>query len=312
MTALPDLKAPRAKCIFSVDVEDWFHILDLPSTPGLSEWDALPSRVERNFARLLDILAEKQVRMTCFFLGWVARKYPHLVRRALNLGHELASHGYAHELVYKMRAQEFFEDASQAKRAIEDAAGCQVAGYRASGFSVTHETPWFFEKLAEAGYRYDSSVFPAKRGHGGMSGARYFPYQIGTPSGELTEFPITVTGVFGVPVCLFGGGYLRLAPWPLIKRGAARVLAEGRPVVFYLHPREIDPGQPRLDMGLWRRFKSYVNLDTTEEKLKHILSTFEFTTFAEFLSEKDGRRKLVDREQCLAEQAGALSRGTAQ
>ena len=145
--------------------------------------------------------------------------------------------------------QEFFDDASAAKHAIEDAAGCQVAGYRASGFSVTRQTPWFFEKLVEAGYRYDSSVFPGGRSHGGISGSAYSPYLILTPAGELMEFPITLTRFLRTSVCLFGGGYLRLAPWPLIRRRAERILRAGRPVVFYLHPREIDPDQPRLPMG---------------------------------------------------------------
>jgi polysaccharide deacetylase family protein (PEP-CTERM system associated) len=277
-----------AKCIFSVDVEDWFHILDTASTPALLEWDALPSRVEDNFERLLEIFEEKGIRVTCFFLGWVARTHPRAVKQAQRFGHELASHGYAHRLVYTMTPKEFLEDAMTAKKAIEDCAGEEVAGYRASGFSVTRSTSWFFEKLVEAGYHYDSSVFPGSRGHGGMSGGAYSPYRIHTAVGELTEFPITLTRICRTPVCLFGGGYLRLAPWGLIRRRAERVLGMGRPVVFYLHPREIDPDQPRLDMGLVRRFKSYVNLATTEEKLRKILSTFEFTTFRDYLEESHG------------------------
>ena len=293
------------KCIFSVDVEDWFHILSLRSTPDLLAWDALPSHVEKNFAKLLEIFEEKQVRITCFFLGWVARKHPDTVKLALRFGHEVASHGYAHRLVYSMTPREFLEDASTAKKAIEDCAGCEVAGYRASGFSVTRETFWFFEKLVEAGYRYDSSVFPGGRAHGGISGAAYSPYRIRTAAGDLTEFPITLIRILRTPVCLFGGGYLRLAPWALIKRRAERVLGAGRPVVFYLHPREIDPHHPRLDMGLLRRFKSYVNLDTTEKKLRQILSTFEFTTFAEYLRQDTRWRKRPDGDQGPANKAEA-------
>ena len=274
------------KCIFSVDVEDWFHILDLPSTPSLDEWDALPSHVERNFLRLLELFGEKQVRITCFFLGWVAARYPHLIRAAQEFGHEIASHGYAHRLIYQMTPAQFFDDAVRAKRTIEDTSGCEVIGYRASGFSVTHDTPWFFEKLAEAKYRYDSSVFPTSRGHGGMTGAEYAPHLVQTESGQLMEFPITLTKILNTPVCLFGGGYLRLAPWALIKRGAAKVLGEGRPVVFYVHPREINPDQPRLNMSYLRRLKSYVNLDTTEDKLRQILAEFQFSTFADFLAER--------------------------
>jgi len=171
------------KCIFSVDVEDWFHILDLPSTPPLSEWNDLPSRVEKNFTTLLDIFAEGQIRVTCFFLGWVAERYPDLVRAAHRRGHEIASHGYAHRLVYQMTPDEFLGDAVRSKQILESISGCEVLGYRASGFSVTQKTPWFFEKLAEAGFRYDSSVFPGTRGHGGMDGADFAPYRVNLSGG---------------------------------------------------------------------------------------------------------------------------------
>lgn len=275
-------------CIFSIDVEDWFHILDLPAGPALVEWDRLPSRVETNFRRLLDLLAENQVRATCFFLGWVARRFPHLVREAAAAGHEIASHGNAHRLTYQMSPLEFYRDAELSRQIIGEAAGCEVTGYRASGFSVTGRTPWFFEHLAAAGYRYDSSVFPAPRAHGGMTGGDYAPYTVETTAGDLVEFPITVVSILHHPFCLFGGGYLRLTPWWLIRRGAQAVLHEGRPVVFYIHPREIDPAQPRLPMSAVRRFKCYVNLGSTEEKIRHVLSTFECTTFAGFLREAHG------------------------
>jgi polysaccharide deacetylase family protein (PEP-CTERM system associated) len=283
------------KCIFSVDVEDWFHILDLPSTPPLSQWAALPSRVEKNFMSLLDIFAEENVRVTCFFLGWVAERYPHLVRAAQNLGHEIASHGYAHRLIYELTPQEFLVDCKRAKHLTEDITGCEVTGYRAPGFSVTRETPWFFETLAEAGFHYDSSVFPATRGHGGLAGAECAPHRVTSEHGTLVEFPVTVTKLAATQVCLFGGGYLRVAPWALIQKGTQKVLAENRPVVFYLHPREIDPGHPRLAMSALRRFKCYANLSKTEAKVRRILSTFTFTTFAEYMGEHyaSGSRSLA-------------------
>ncbi len=273
------------KCIFSVDVEDWFHILDLPSTPPISEWDALPSRVEKNFLILLDIFAEKNAHVTCFFLGWVAQKFPHLVREAMKRGHEIASHGYAHRLVYRMTREEFFDDAKKSKTIIEDAAGRPVLGYRSAGFSVTKDTPWFFEMLMEAGYQYDSSVFPALRGHGGLEGGQLAPFLHRGLSGSLVEFPITVKKVFGKPICFYGGGYLRLFPYFLIQRMTRQVLADGRPVNFYIHPREIDPHHPRLSMGFMRRFKSYVNLRSTEVKIRRLLSEFELTTFENFIKE---------------------------
>jgi polysaccharide deacetylase family protein (PEP-CTERM system associated) len=277
-------QARAGRCIFSVDVEDWFHILDLTSTPAVADWDGLPSRVELNFLRLLDIFSEAKVGVTCFFLGWVARKFPHLVREAKRRGHEIASHGYAHQLAYQMGPDKFSEDALVSKQILEDAIGGNVLGYRAAGFSVTDSTEWYFEKLIEAGYRYDSSVFPAPRGHGGMPNGHCDPYRVSTPSGDLLEFPISVKQVLGRPMCFFGGGYLRLFPYSLIKKAATSILEEGRAVTFYVHPREIDPGHPRLPMQLTRRFKSYVNLRTTEPKIRRLLTDFEVTTFRDFIS----------------------------
>lgn len=273
------------KCIFTIDVEDWFHILDLPSTPDIDQWDSLPSRVETNFVRLLDIVAEYDVVATCFFLGWVAERFPHLVREAVHRGHEIASHGYAHRLVYRMNRAEFYEDALRSRKTLEDIAGAAIAGYRATGFSTTERTPWFFEAVSDAGYHYDSSVFPAARGHGGMRSGELAPHSVPTPNGNLIEFPISVAPLLGRPMCFFGGGYLRLFPYRLVRRKAVSVLQHNRPVVFYVHPREIDPEHPRLPMGAWRRFKSYVNLTMTERKVRNLLSDFEFTTFRGYLSE---------------------------
>lgn len=264
--------------IFSVDVEDWFHILDVPSVPPLSEWANLPSRVERNFSRLLEVFGEYGVQVTCFVLGWVAERFPHLVRDAAAQGHEVASHGYAHRLVYEQSRQDFYDDVHRARRLLEDIAGVPVLGYRAPGFSTTTDTPWFFGALAEAGYQYDSSVFPAPRGHGGIRDARREPYRVNDSEG-IIEFPVSVADFMGTPMCFFGGGYLRLFPYWLIRKKAHEVLAQGRPVVFYIHPREIDPDHPRLPMSRSRSFKSYVNLDITERKLRRVLQDFPVTTF---------------------------------
>lgn len=270
--------------IFSVDVEDWFHILDLPDAPDLAAWAELPSHVEKNFRVLLDLFSERGIHVTCFFLGWVAERFPHLVREAVARGHEVASHGYAHQLVYALGPDSFLEDIKKAKGLIEDAAGREVRGYRCPGFSVTESTPWFFDKVAEAGYRYDSSVFPAPRGHGGLRSDKYAPYTMQTAHGPLVEFPITVVKVLGRPMCLFGGGYLRLAPYPLVREAGKLVTRERRPVVFYLHPREIDPEQPRMDMPPLRRFKSYINVEGTREKVRRILQDFDVGTFERWLA----------------------------
>jgi polysaccharide deacetylase family protein (PEP-CTERM system associated) len=272
--------------VFSVDVEDWFHILNLPSSNGMAEWDHLPGRVEMNFRRLLDLFSRNEVRVTCFFLGWVAERYPHLVREASKRGHEIASHGYSHSLVFQMSSEEFLQDIRRSKAILENITGQRVLGYRAPGYSVTEKTPWFFEKVAEAGYRYDSSIFPTRRGHGGVAGTFCTPHAISVGSSELLiEFPISVAEFCTARVCLFGGGYLRLFPWPLIKFMARRVSEKGRPVTFYIHPREIDPDHPRLPMNPLRGFKCYVNLRSTESKLESIFKEFQVTTFKQFLAE---------------------------
>jgi polysaccharide deacetylase family protein (PEP-CTERM system associated) len=184
-----------------------------------------------------------------------------------------------------MTPQEFLDDALRSKRLLEDLTGRPVLGFRSSGFSVTERTPWFFEMLMKAGYRYDSSIFPAPREHGGFSGGRLAPYRVTGSHSALIEFPVTVRRVWGKPVCFFGGGYLRVFPYFLIHRMTLRVLEEGRPVIFYVHPREIDPSHPRLPMGFARRFKSYVNLETTEGKIRKLASAFKLTTFERFVRE---------------------------
>lgn len=275
--------------VFTVDVEEWFHILDVPSTPPLGEWAALPSRVERSFRSMLEVFAEKKVRTTLFFLAWVAERYPQLVKEAVAGGHEIASHGYAHELVYKQDRATFLADITKAKDIIEQAAGTAVRGYRAPGFSVTKQTPWFFDAVAEAGYRYDSSIFPGERGHGGLPGARAVPHIIPTAHGDLVEFPISLSSMFGRPLYFFGGGYLRFFPYSLIRSKAKSVLAEKRPVVFYLHPREVDPGHPRLAMSAKRRFMTYHNLRSTMPKMRRLCDDLPMTTFADLLGSAMGR-----------------------
>jgi polysaccharide deacetylase family protein (PEP-CTERM system associated) len=279
------MKQAVSRCVFSIDVEDWFHILDLPSTPRLVEWDALPSRVEKNFIHLLDVAAEHNVRCTCFFLGWVGKRFPHLVRDAVARGHEIASHGWAHRLAYELTPDEFYEDADRSKSVLEDISGCRVLGYRSAGFSLSNENAWVFDQLMRAGYIYDSSVFPAHHSHGGWQNGEISPYRVNRHGGALLEFPMTIEKVFGRPLCFFGGGYLRLFPLSVIQSMTEGVLQQGRPVIFYVHPREIDPAQPRLKMGRVRRFKSYVNLESTEMKLHQLLENFEFATLGELAQE---------------------------
>ena len=274
---------PPIQDALTIDVEDWFHVLDLEGAPSIGEWANLPSRVEKNFESLLEILAEREVRATCFFLGWVAERFPHLVRRAVDAGHEIASHGYAHELIYEQGEEAFFADVQRSKAILEDTSRSPVVGYRAPGFSIVKETPWALRRLVEAGFRYDASIFPGARGHGGLAEAPLEAASVDTGSGEIVEFPISMVQIAGRRVCFFGGGYLRLFPYGVIHRMAQQVKREGRFVVFYVHPREIDPEQPRIPMNWKRRFKSYVNIATTEKKLRRLVRDFEFKPLVEFL-----------------------------
>ena len=264
-----------------MDVEDWFHILDVPGAPDLSKWGTLPSRVEANFLRLLDLFSEEQKLVTCFFLGWVAERFPHLVREAAKRGHEIASHGYSHRLVYKMDRREFGNDVRHARLLLEDIIGSPVIGYRAPGFSVTETTPWFFEEVSNGGYLYDSSIFPARRGHGGDRNGELEPHRL--QFGRLIEFPISQSQIGPIRLCFFGGGYLRLFPYGVIRRMAKRQMDDGRSLIFYIHPREIDPQHPRIPMSPYRQLKTYVNLSTTEAKIVRIVREFPITTCQECL-----------------------------
>jgi polysaccharide deacetylase family protein (PEP-CTERM system associated) len=260
----------------TVDVEDWFHILDDPAVPELSYWSGLESRLPQNIECILSILDEHKVKATMFWLGWAAKKYPGLIRKCVEEGHEIASHGYGHVLPYKVERAIFREDICRGKKIIEDVTGKAAIGYRAAGFGTTANTPWIFEEIRDAGYLYDSSVFPAKRGHGGIADFRIEPHEINTSKGILLEIPQSVVPVFGRRLSFFGGGYLRLAPKFLIRWGISRLQKAGRPAVIYVHPREVDPDHPRLPLRLHRQFKSYVNLRSTIPKLRWLCSNYKF------------------------------------
>jgi polysaccharide deacetylase family protein (PEP-CTERM system associated) len=273
--------------IFSIDVEDWFNLSGTGAEPPPSEWDRLESRLERNFRALLALLAERNATATCFVVGYFAKRFPQLVREAVAAGHEIASHGYFHRLIYQMSSVEFSKDARAARELLEDISGRPVRGFRAPAFSVTERTPWFFDKLLEAGYSYDSSVFPAPHQTGGLANGKFAPYIARARAGAIEEFPITAVRVFGKPMCFFGGGYLRLFPYPVIRAMGRRALDEGRPVIFYVHPREIDPQQPRMALSRRRRFTCYVNLESTRPKIKRILRDFQVTSFERYMAERN-------------------------
>jgi len=270
-------------CAFTVDVEDWFHILDSDVVPQFAQWPLLESRIEQNIEKLLGLLETFAVKGTFFWLGWVAERHKSLLRQCRNAGHEIASHGYAHLLAYKVGEKAFRHDISKAKALLEDITGEPVVGFRAPGFGITREATWAFDVIKEAGYQYDSSVFPASRGHGGISDSPISPYFIETQSGHLLEVPTSTIELLGHRLSMFGGGYLRLANKRIIQWGISRLQAAGQPLIVYIHPREIDPYHPRLPLTLRRRFKCYVRLNSMMSKLEWLCRNYSFCTMLEMI-----------------------------
>ncbi len=269
--------AGRTLNAMTVDVEDYFHVSVFDGVVPRSRWDTFESRVERNTDRLLQIFADAGVKGTFFVLGWVAERHPALVRSIAAQGHEVASHGFAHRLVYDLTPSMFREDIRRSKSALQDAAGVSVEGYRAPSYSVTPRSLWALDVLIEEGFRYDSSIFPIHHDRYGIPVSSRHPYRLTRQQGSIVEVPGSTVrwGLFNFPVA--GGGYFRILPYAWTRWGIARLNdAERRPAVFYLHPWEIDPDQPRLTAGLLSRFRHYRNLSETEGRLEQLLADFEF------------------------------------
>jgi polysaccharide deacetylase family protein (PEP-CTERM system associated) len=261
----------------TIDVEDYFHVSVFDGVVPRARWETLESRVCTNTERMLDIFTEHQVKATFFVLGWVAQRYPALVRRIADLGHEVASHGYAHRLVYDQTPRAFREDVRRAKSVLEAASGTRVRGYRAPSYSITPRSLWALDVLIEEGHEYDSSIFPIRHDRYGIPVSPRHPYLVRRKAGTLIEAPAS-TALFGslhLPVA--GGGYFRILPYAWTRLGITRVnTREQRPVIFYLHPWEIDPEQPRLAAGFLSRFRHYRNLGATEARLRRLLTEFRF------------------------------------
>ena len=261
----------------SIDVEDYFHVSVFDGIVPRTEWARMESRVCRNTEKLLAIFAEYGVRSTFFVLGWVAERHPDLVRRIADAGHEIASHGYAHRLIYDQTPSAFRDDVRRAKHLLEDACGRKVLGYRAPSYSITPRSLWALDVLLEEGYQYDSSIFPIRHDRYGIPVSGRKPYLIERSRGTLVEVPGSTTTVGPLNLPVAGGGYFRILPYWWTRWGIARVNArEQRPAIFYLHPWEIDPDQPRLQAGRLSRFRHYRNLDDTEARLRQLLTDFKF------------------------------------
>ena len=261
----------------SVDVEDWFQVGAFETVIDRGSWETLPRRVEQNTNRVLALFAEARVKATFFTLGWVAARHPGLIRRIVEAGHEVASHGVDHRRVFTMSEAEFREDLRRARAMIEDAAGQPVRGYRAPSFSVDARTPWAHAVLAEQGYAYSSSVAPIVHDHYGWPDSPRFAWRP-VDGSDLIELPVTTVGLGGRRIAAGGGGFFRLLPYAFSSWAIGRVnRAEERPAIFYFHPWEMDPDQPRVaDASLRSRLRHYTNLSVMEPKLFKLIRDHEW------------------------------------
>jgi polysaccharide deacetylase family protein (PEP-CTERM system associated) len=267
-----------------VDVEDYFQVSAFEGSVTRNTWGLRESRVCRNTERLLELFAATKVRATFFVLGWVAEQFPALVRRIVLEGHELASHGYEHRLVYSQTAQEFRQDLRRARIALEQAGGCPVVGYRAPSFSIVRHSMWALDVLIEEGYVYDASIYPIRHDRYGVPDWDREVHSIERPGGRIWELPGSTLRVAGTNLPIGGGGYFRLLPYGWTRYGIGRLNAAGQPAVFYLHPWEIDPGQPRIPAGRLSVLRHYRNLSQTEPRLRRLLGEFCFGTVSDVLA----------------------------
>jgi polysaccharide deacetylase family protein (PEP-CTERM system associated) len=267
------------KNVVSVDVEDYFHAEALASVAVRPHWDSYTCRVEDNTRRLLDLFAAREVEATFFILGWVAERFPGLVREIVAAGHEVACHSYWHRLIYQLNPKDFREDTRQSKDIIEQIAGVPIYGYRAPTYSIVSSSLWALEILVEIGFTYDSSIFPIHHDRYGIPSAPRAPFRIRTPAGALSEYPLTTFRFAGRSLPVGGGGYLRLLPRWYTRFGIKRAQQEGLPVIVYVHPWEVDPDQPRLPCKWTSRLRHYTNLSKTYDRLNELLREGSFTSF---------------------------------
>jgi polysaccharide deacetylase family protein (PEP-CTERM system associated) len=275
---------PRIVNAMTIDVEDYFHVSVFDGILPRARWSTLESRVCANTDRLLALFERHRVTATFFILGWVAERHPDLIRRIAAAGHEIASHGYAHRLVYDQTPCAFRDDVRRAKALLEDASGTEVRGFRAPSYSITPRSLWAIDILIEEGYRYDTSIFPIHHDRYGIPESPQHPYRLHRAAGSLIEAPGSTIrwGGWNLPVA--GGGYFRILPYGWTKWGIQRLNEqELRPAIFYLHPWEIDPDQPRLPAPALSRFRHYRHLEETEARLERLLGDFAFGTMATVL-----------------------------
>lgn len=263
----------------TIDFEDWYQGLEIP----MDRWSGFEDRMELAGRRILELLAAGGARATFFVLGAVAERHPHLVREIGAAGHEVATHGHSHTLVYQQRPEIFREELRRSIDVLEELAGSRVLGHRAPFFSITSDSLWALDILAEEGIRYDSSIFPASNPRYGIADAPRWPYRIQTTGGELREFPITTWQVRGKRVPVAGGAYFRIWPYAVTSRAFRTINRAGRSAVFYLHPWEVDASHPRIDLPRRISLTHYVNLKATAGRLERLLQEFAFAPMQEVL-----------------------------
>lgn len=272
---------------FTVDVEEYFQVKALESAVPRADWIARPSRLAGSIEALLEMLDRHDAHGTFFVLGWIAEHRPEVVTAIAAAGHEIASHGYWHDRVTALSPDAFREDVRSSKRVIEDLIAKSVIGYRAPSFSIIPGTEWAFDVLIEEGYRYDSSIFPIRRRGYGYRDAPLVPHFIERPAGRLAEFPLATTSILSYPVPAAGGGYLRQFPLSIIRRAFRQATERRESATFYIHPWEIDPDQPRLNVSALNRVRHYRGLGNTRQRVELILSEFKFDTIASHLPTLD-------------------------
>jgi polysaccharide deacetylase family protein (PEP-CTERM system associated) len=279
-----DFRESRFVNAMTVDVEDYFQVSAFDGVVSRASWDSRESRVCANTERLLDLLAEANVQATFFVLGWVAERFPRLVQRIASGGHELASHGFEHRLVYSQTSREFRDDLRRARVTLEQAGGCPVVGYRAPSYSIVRSSLWALDVLIDEGYRYDCSIYPIRHDRYGIPDWRRDVHRIDRRAGSIWELPGSTIRVGNANLPMGGGGYFRLLPYGWTRHGIRRLNAANQPAIFYLHPWEIDPAQPRIPAGRLSRFRHYANLDATERRLRRLVAEFPFGRVSDVLA----------------------------
>ncbi len=274
------VKRPRIAHLFTVDVEEYFQVNAFERHVPPERWPEMESRIDRGVDLVLEALSRHDAFGTFFTLGWIAHRHPHIVRRIVDGGHEIASHGWWHRRLTTLTAAEFRADVRDSKRILEDVSGSPVRGFRAPSFSLVPGGEWAFDILIEEGYTYDSSLFPIRRPGYGYPGALARPHRILRDAGELVELPPATLEFLGLRVPAGGGGYFRQLPYWLSRRALAQSEARGEPATFYIHPWELDADQPRVQVGMLTRIRHYRGLSTAAKRLERILGEFRFTSVA--------------------------------